>query len=61
MTTASYYSECPGCGATIAPGDPIRRDDTEDAWVHRVCPQPPARPVCTTCWLTPPEGACDRD
>ena len=56
MTTAQYYSPCPACEATIAPGDPLRRDDLEDAWVHVTCPQPPARPVCTTCWLVHPKG-----
>lgn len=62
MTLAARYGgECPECGEQWQPGDLIRSDI--DGWQHAVCPDtPPARtnPVCQVCWLTHPEGACDR-
>lgn len=63
---ARYSGTCPDCGERWQPGDLIRADAHEPGtlptWQHAVCPDPLAteHPVCTTCWLTHPEGACDR-
>ena len=51
------------CGQWIDRGDAIRM--TDDGAVHADCAAPApverAEPeACTTCWLTHPEGACDR-
>lgn len=58
---ARYSGVCPECEERWQPGDLIRADEYQ--WMHAVCPDtPPERehPVCQTCWLTHPEGACDR-
>lgn len=62
---AMYLTGCalPDCDVMIRPGDPIVM--TDDGAIHDGCPvaRDPlaaAHPVCTTCWLTHPEGACDR-
>lgn len=67
MTLPAHYSGlCPDCGGTWQPGDLIRADEHEPGtfpqWKHAVCPDPldATHPVCPSCWLTHPEGACDR-
>lgn len=63
---ARWSGVCPECGERWQPGDLIRADETElgtpPAWQHAVCPDPLAteHPGCQECWLTHPEGACDR-
>ena len=64
---ARYSGVCPECGERWQPGDLIRAEETSPgdlpAWQHAVCPDEdltPTHPVCETCWLTHPEGACDR-
>lgn len=63
---ARYSGTCPDCGDRWQPGDLIRADEPEPGdlpeWRHAVCPDPltDTNPVCQTCWLTHPEGACDR-
>lgn len=64
---ARFPGTCGECGGRFQPGDPIRSDadlGPEGAWRHDVCPDDdpltPTHPVCTVCWLTHPEGACDR-
>jgi len=66
MTLMARYSGiCPDCGGRWQPGDLIRADE-DQAWKHATCPdaEPDAliaqHAVCQTCWLTHPEGACDR-
>lgn len=44
-------------------GDTDKWTDEDRQWKHVVCPDAPLErehPVCQTCWLTHPEGACDR-
>ena len=60
---ARYPGRCILCDERIHEGDPIvmtddgaRHDDCEEA----APPEPRENPVCQTCWLTHPEGACDR-
>ena len=60
---ARYPGRCVECGEGIYEGMPIRMAD--DGAVHDDCdtaapPEPVEHPVCQTCWLTHPEGACDR-
>lgn len=62
---ARYPGRCETCDERIHEGDPIRM--TDDGPIHDDCEHrnaaPTARPEpkpCTTCWLTHPEGACDR-
>lgn len=61
---ARYSGECPECGGRWQPGDLIRSPEGKSLWQHAVCPDDEtltaAHAVCTTCWLTHPEGACDR-
>lgn len=66
---ARWSGTCPVCGERWQPGDFIRANDSEPVtapigptWQHAVCPDPlvTEHPVCTTCWLTHPEGACER-
>lgn len=61
--TARFNGRCPDCGGWISAGDPIKMG--EDGAVHAPScppdPDAPIHPVCTTCWLTHPVGACDRD
>lgn len=65
---ARYPGTCPECGGRIAEGDTIRLDEygiDEAEWRHDVCPDQPdpldaGNPVCQTCWLAHPKGACDR-
>ena len=63
---ARFSGTCPECGERWQPGDFIRADEpqpgTLPSWKHAACPDPLAttNPVCQTCWLTHPEGACDR-
>lgn len=71
MITARYSGTCPECGGRWQPGDLIRCnhgsrvDGGVAVWQHVSCPDVPSdfdhhAPVCTTCWLSHPEGACDR-
>lgn len=60
---ARYPGQCVACGGRIREGDPIAM--TDEGARHGDCDaaEPaPARehPVCPVCWLTHPEGACDR-
>lgn len=60
---ARYPGRCAACGDRIHEGDPIRMTTT--GAVHDDCDDTPAttRPEpapCPVCWLTNPEGACDR-
>ena len=65
---ARYSGTCPECGDRWQFGDLIRAEETRPgdlpAWQHAVCPDDDpltaAHPACQTCWLTHPEGACDR-
>lgn len=61
---AHYPSRCVACDERISVDDLIRFND-DDRVVHDDCTEaaPVERPepkACTTCWLTHPEGACDR-
>lgn len=60
---ARYSGECPECGERWNPGDFIRAD-ADRVWKHAVCPDDVTlktiHPVCQTCWLSHPEGECDR-
>lgn len=65
---ARWSGECPNCGERWQPGDLIRSEQPDPgdlpAWQHAVCsdddPLEATHPVCQTCWLTHPEGECDR-
>lgn len=65
---ARYSGECPECGGRWQPGDFIRAETSPPgeppAWKHASCPDDQdltaQHPVCDVCWLTHPEGACDR-
>ena len=67
---ARFSGTCPECGERWQPGDLIRADNDEPGtpttWRHAVCPDDAldvlaaAHPICPTCWLDHPEGACDR-
>lgn len=68
---ARWSGTCSECGGRWQPGDLIRcggtgapHTDGTSCWVHAVCsdddPLEHDHPVCQTCWLTHPEGACDR-
>lgn len=70
---ALYSGTCRECGGRWDPGDLIDLMRAEDGsvarieggpvWVHDACPDDDPlespNPVCATCWLTHPEGACD--
>ena len=70
MSTQTFLAKFPGrcgaCGERIHEGDPIRY--SAESWsnfIHDDCddraPMPErVHPVCDVCWLTHPEGACDR-
>lgn len=68
MIPARYPGTCPECGDRWAEGDPIRSRSVLEpghaVWQHDVCPDDDPltadHPVCQVCWLTHPEGACDR-
>lgn len=60
---ARFPGYCVACDERIHEGDPIRM--TDDGAMHQDCTtaapvERPEPPVCPTCWLTHPEGACDR-
>lgn len=67
---ARYPGRCGTCDERIHEGDPIRMVDNGDGdrfAAHDDCDTVPTtdplattNPVCQTCWLTHPEGACDR-
>lgn len=57
--------QCVACCGRIREGDPIVLDLASGFYRHGDCDNAepaPARehPVCPVCWLTHPEGACDR-
>lgn len=61
---AAYPGRCGSCDERIHENDPINYS-REDGATHADCAEavPVERPEpkpCTTCWLTHPEGACDR-
>jgi hypothetical protein len=61
---ARYPGRCVDCKERIHEGDPITMTDA--GAVHEDCESiegsvpPTENPVCTTCWLTHPQGSCDR-
>ena len=65
---ARYSGTCPECGGRWQPGDLIRAEAYDPGclpeWRHAACPDDDpltaTHPICQTCWLTHPEGACDR-
>lgn len=68
---ASHPGHCPACDEPIEVGEviccadyalPFEQRRRPTVWRHVSCPDPLAteHPVCTTCWLTHPEGTCDR-
>ena len=63
---AIYPGTCTSCGSRIHIGDLIHASDSDEGgWVHASCEthdNTAARehPVCDVCWLTHPQGACDR-
>ena len=66
---ARYSGTCLMCGGRWEPGDLIRGQvdapGQSGYWVRAVCPDDDdpleaTRPVCQTCWLSHPEGVCDR-
>lgn len=61
---ARYPGRCGACDERIYEGDQIRFD-ADSTVIHGDCtehePKPVREnPVCTTCWLAHPVGACDR-
>lgn len=57
---ARWTGFCTDCEEGIRPGEQIVTDG-HDGYEHVRCRQEPRpNPVCQTCWLTHPEGACDR-
>lgn len=62
---ARFPGRCGACCERIHEGDLIRFSAESSNFIHDDCSgheQPPERthPVCDVCWLTHPEGACDR-
>lgn len=63
---ARYPGRCGACDERIHEGDSIRFDaESATNFVHDDCTEhepvePKDHPVCSTCWLTHPQGACDR-
>lgn len=67
--TARYLGYCPGCSERIEVDDTITLT-SDGEWVCQDCGNAGWRtdlargkrdePVCPTCWLVHPEGACDR-
>lgn len=67
---ARYPGYCPACSERIEVGDRITLASDDGAWVCHDCATEGTRldhargkreePVCATCWLVHPEGACDR-
>lgn len=62
---AQFGGKCVSCGEGIRVDDPIRMTDA--GAVHDDCDSVPTtdplatiHPVCQTCWLTHPNGECDR-
>jgi hypothetical protein len=51
---------CAECDESIHVGDEI--EGADPGWKHTTCPDPLAssNPVCPECFLTHPEGKCDR-
>ena len=63
---ARYSGTCLECGGRWQPGDLIRSDAQDNhgvpIWQHAACPNPlvAEHPACPVCFLTHPEGKCDR-
>lgn len=61
--TARYHGVCAACEKHIHEGDQVKYD-AENQVVHDDCylhtSAPVEYPVCQVCWLTHPEGVCDR-
>lgn len=63
---ARHNGRCGACDERINEDDLIRFDaHSATNFVHANCsdhepPEMRENPVCQTCWLTHPEGACDR-
>ena len=59
---ARYPGTCVECGVRFHVGDPIRRADDDEGWVHASCdtrsPDRDETP-CQRCWLTICD--CDKD
>lgn len=60
---ARFPGRCASCTERVHEGDPIRM--TDNGAVHDDCvdvepEERPEPPVCQTCWLVHPKGACDR-
>ena len=57
---ARYPGECVECGVRFHVGDPIRRADDDEGWVHTSCTEDHPDPEpCPQCWLTICD--CDKD
>lgn len=62
--SAIFEGWCGSCKSAIHAGDSITQGDGN--WRHTDCRELPddpleaTHPVCQKCWLTHPEGACDR-
>ena len=66
---ARYSGTCFECGGRWQPGDLIWCDGQDNRgvpiWQHATCPPPVdplavEHPACPVCFLTHPEGKCDR-
>jgi hypothetical protein len=64
---ARFAGRCGACDERIHEGDPIRFAAEGGYTIHDDCdaipttdPLAATHPVCSTCWLTHPEGTCDR-
>lgn len=60
---ARFPGRCDTCEERIHEGDPIRMTDTgaiHDDCTNAAPVEHPEPPVCPACWLTHPEGSCDR-
>lgn len=60
LTARFPGTPCTECDELIHVGDEIEGSDP--GWRHVACPDPLAddNPVCADCFLTHPEGKCDR-
>lgn len=69
LVTAQYPGRCSCCEGRWSVGDGIKAKvvaaGEKLVWVHQTCPDDPdamspIHPVCPHCWLTHPEGECER-
>lgn len=60
--TARFTSRCPICEGVLGVGQHAVM--TDEGAAHVTCDEDdeagPVHPVCAVCWLTHPEGQCDR-